>query len=70
MEMSTFTLYNMYRSRHLAQTDHRVATPIIDSFIGFINLVDRGLDLILDSITIVKGTLPMQFVMIKKLLKD
>lgn len=70
MEMSTFTLYNMYRSRRLAQTDHRVATPIIDSFISFINLVDRGLDLILDSITIVKGTLPMQFVIIKKLLKD
>lgn len=70
MEMSTLTLYNMYRSRHLAQTDHRVATPIIDSFISFINLVDRGLDLILDLITIVKGTLPMQFVMIKKLLKD
>lgn len=68
MEMSTFTLYNMYRSRHLAQTDHRVATPIIDSFISFINLVDR--DLILDLITIVKGTLPMQFVIIKKLLKD
>lgn len=69
MEMSTFTLYNMYRSRHLAQTDHRVATPIIDSFISFKNLVDRGLDLILDPITIVKET-PMQFVMIKKLLKD
>lgn len=68
MEMSTFTSYNMYRSRHLAQTDHRVATPIIDSFISFINLVDR--DLILDLITIVKGTLPMQFVIIKKLLKD
>lgn len=69
MEMSTLTLYNMYRSRHLAQTDHRVATPIIDSFISFKNLVDRGLDLILDPITIVKET-PMQFVMIKKLLKD
>lgn len=67
--MSTFTSYNMYRSRHLAQTDHRVATPIIDSFISFINLVDRDL-IFIDLITIVKGTLPMQFVMIKKLLKD
>lgn len=70
--MSTFTLYGITctdRGTWLAQTDHRVATPIIDSFISFINLVDRGLDLILDPITIVKET-PMQFVMIKKLLKD